>query len=96
MNLNEKYPRAFFSHFVHMLDMNADGDWTSEVIGDHIGLAIQFEGQEYYEGLLGEVRLIVKNDDLTAFAKVFSEDMERQVTEADLQILIDQIKNYQK
>ena len=96
MGLNEKYPEAHFDHFVNMLDMNAAGDWTKELIEDHISMYIQFEGEEMYAELVKEIVLILKNSDLAEFADVFSHDLEKEVSVADLQALINQIKNYRK
>lgn len=69
MNLEEKYPEAYFQHWIAMLS-SMDTDMNTAGYKDQIKLYIQFEGTEEFEELISEVKAIKENGDLSRFMEV--------------------------
>jgi len=63
MTLAEKYPDAYFEHFIAMFN----GELTAESFREHAGQAMEHEGREYLIGLLGELNQFEKNQDTEQF-----------------------------
>lgn len=74
MTAAQKYPGAYFQHFISMLSVNYSDkkgriELSEENVNDLILLYVHIEGEEEFRKLQAEVKEIVANKDIVLFTK---------------------------
>ena len=87
MNLEDKYPEAYFDHYMAMFN----GALSNEALRSHISLAESMEGLEYLEGLLAELKMMKQYGDQEAFMNLAIAHEVRGFEEQHLQFLFDEL-----
>ncbi|MCD8416071.1 hypothetical protein G1J88_11480 [Tenacibaculum dicentrarchi] len=90
MNIKEKYPNAYFDHWIAMLattgsELNDDG------IKEQIEMYKNFEGEDEFNQLQKELKIIINNQDIAQFTKVANNYGLNKLKTEHLQLIAEQI-----
>lgn len=93
MKLEDKYPEAYFEHWLVMLStMNAE--FSRKGFVEQIKNYLNFEGEIEMRKLQNEVALIVESDDLMRFIEVGRRFNIKEVNEQTLKVMAEVIINW--
>ena len=93
MKLEDKYPEAYFEHWLVMLStMNVE--FSKDGFEEQIDNYLKFEGEEEMRRLQSEVIRIVQSDDLIKFKDVGKRFDIKDINEQSLKTMTEVIKNW--
>ena len=84
MKIEDKYPDAYFEHFIAMFNENL----TEEALKNHLSLAKAMEGIEYIESLKEELQLMELTNDQKYAIELAREKGVEDFAENHIQFLI--------
>ena len=84
MKIEDKYPDAYFEHFIAMFNENL----TEEALKNHLSLAKAMEGIGYIERLKEELQLMELNNDQKYAIELAREKGAGDFTENHIKMLI--------
>lgn len=93
MKLKDKYPEAYFEHWLVMLS-TMDTEFSKNGFEEQIDNYLKFEGEEEMRKLQNEVMQIVQSDDLMKFKDVGKRFDIKDINEQSLKTMADIIKNW--
>ena len=93
MNLEDKYPKAYFKHWLVMLStMNIE--FTIEGFEKQIEHYLNYEGEEEMRKLQNEVKLIVESGDLMKFKEIGKQFEIKEINKKSLEVMARVIGNW--